>query len=164
MENLAELYLYHDREGLRWLIRSEDWVKHEEDGKTWIGSRHIAMAGNAPLPRGQYRAVLVNLGGERTESHFSFDGPVEPPHPFPSLSIHNGRYRIVSRYPLNHLICYDSQGTLISSFEPLENEGLVQDLGLSDNAVSAALWAEDPEYHISVLTEAAAILEHTDGM
>ena len=51
VEDLSELYLYHDREGLRWKLSGEDWVRHEEDGKIWIGSSAIAMSGNESLPR-----------------------------------------------------------------------------------------------------------------
>ena len=157
VENLTELYLYHDREGLRWLLKSEDWVKHEEDGKIWIGSRHIAMFADAPLPRGQYRAVLINKGGEKTERNFTFDGPVEPLYPFPFLSISEGIYRIDSRYPENHLICYDQQGKALQFLTLTEIEGSVRDLKLPNNIRTAALWAEDPEFRISALTDATSV-------
>ena len=87
VDNLSELYLYHDREGLRWLLTSDDWIRHDEDGMEWIGSRSIAMHDGGTLPRGQYRAVLVNRGGESTERRFTYDAPLTPPHPFPSISI-----------------------------------------------------------------------------
>ena len=157
IENLSELYLYHDKEGLRWLIKSEDWIQHTEDDKTWIGSRAIAMFEDAPLPRGQYRAVLVNKGGEKTERNFTFDGPQDSPHLFPFLSINNGLYRVDSSYPVNSLICYDQQGTAIQTLALTQNEGNIRDLRLSSNARSIALWAEDPGYRSSALTEAVAL-------
>ena len=157
VENLSELYLYHDREGLRWLISTGDWVQFEEDGKTWIGSRHIAMSGGGSLPRGQYRAVLVNKGGEKTERNFTFDGPGDARYPFPFFSVSDGVYRIVSRYPVNHLICYDQQGKVVQTVTVTENEGNVRDLRLINSTRTAALWAEDPEYHISAFTEAASV-------
>jgi len=157
MENLSELYLYHDREGLRWLINSDDWKRYEEDGKNWIGSRNIAMVENTTLPRGVYRAVLVNKGGEKSERNFTFDGPEDSPHPFPFLSINDGIYRVDSRYPLNHLICYDQQGKTVQTVTLTAIEGSTRDLRLINSARSAALWAEDPEYHISALTEAASL-------
>jgi hypothetical protein len=157
IDNLSELYLYHDRGGLRWLINSEDWVLYEEDGKSWIGSRNIAMAEDAPLPRGVYRAVLVNKGGEKTERSFTYDGPEDSPHPFPFLSISDGMYRIDSGYPVNHLLCYDAQGNYVQTVTLTQIAGQIRDLRLVNNARTAALWAEDPEYHISALTEAAAL-------
>ena len=156
VENLSELYLYHDREGLRWQINSEDWVLFEEEGKTWIGSRSIAI-GEAHLPRGQFRAVLVNKGGEKTERRFTFDGPEESPYPFPFFTITDGIYRIDSRYPVNHLIFYDQQGKFVQTLTISSIEGNIRDLRLSNSTRSAALWAEDPEYHISALTDAAMV-------
>jgi len=157
MENLSELYLYHDREGLRWLMDSGDWVLYEEDGKTWIGSRNIVNYAGAPLPRGQYRAVLVNKAGEKTERNFTFDAPADSPHPYPLFSVINDTYRIDSRYPVNNLICYDEQGNAVQTITMTEIEGNIGELRLSNSIRSAALWAEDPEYRISALTEVVAV-------
>jgi len=155
-ENLSELYLYHDREGLRWLVSSDDWILNEEDGKIWIGSRSFSI-GDEPLPRGQYRAVLVNKSGEKTERYFTFDAPRAPPYPFPFFTIANGIYRIDSRYPVNNLILYDQQGKFVQKLTISEIEGNIRDLRMSSNARTAALWAEDPEYHISALTDAVLL-------
>ena len=157
VENLSELYLYHDREGLRWHFTSDDWVKYEQDGKTWVGSRNIAMFADAALPRGQYRAVLINKGGYQTESRFTYDGPERSPHPFPSFSVTDGNYSVESQYPINHLVCYDQQGNFVRLVTLGELEGTVSQLRLPNSIRTAALWAEDPEFHISVLTEAAAL-------
>jgi len=157
IENLSELYLYHDREGLRWLVNSEDWVQYVEDGKTWIGTRSISAGDASYLPRGQFRAVLINKGGEKTERRFTFDGPAESPYPFPFLTISDGIYRIDSRYPVNHLLFYDQQGTYVQTLTVYEIEGNIRDLRLVNSVRSAALWAEDPEYHISALTDAVLV-------
>ena len=157
IENLSELYLFHDREGLRWRITSGDWIQFEEGGRTWIGSRHIAMHAGEHLPRGQFRAVLVNMGGERTERNFTFDVPEDPPHPFPSLHILDGLFRIDSLYPVNRLLCYDEQGHVIQTITLTAATGYLSDLNLSHNVIGVSLWAEDPLYRISALTEVAAI-------
>ena len=60
VENLSELRLHHELEGLTWTMTEDDWVEATQDEKTWIGSRAIAMPDGDPLPRGLYRAVLVN--------------------------------------------------------------------------------------------------------
>ena len=157
VENLSELYLYHDREGLRWLLTSDDWIEHVEDGKTWIGSRNIAMFDDNPLPRGQYRAVLYNRGGESTERRFTFDGPESPPYPFPVLSVGEGTYHIDSLYPVNRFIGYDQQGKIISNITVRELDGNLRDLRLPSAARTIALWAEEPLYRTSVLTEAVVV-------
>jgi hypothetical protein len=153
IENLAELYLYHDRDGLRWLINPDNWVSFQNEEQTWIGSRGIAMIEGGALPRGQYRAVLVNKGGEKTERTISFDAPEDPRFPFPSFTIADGNYSLESRYPRNHFICYDVQGNFVRTVELKDREGSISSLNLPSGVRTAALWAEDAEYYTSVLTD-----------
>ena len=157
IENLMELYLYNDREALRWLITSDDWIQYEEDGITWIGTRSISMFDSSPLPRGLYRAVLVNRGGESTERRFTFDGPITPVHPFPSLTIDDGNYYIQSQYPVNHFVGYDLQGRIVQTMTVTAHEGTIWNLRLSSSVRSVALWAENPELHVSAFTEAVTV-------
>jgi hypothetical protein len=157
IENLDELRLYHDREGLRWVLADDDWISYEHEGRTWIGSRSIAMAGNGTLPRGQYRAVLVNKGGEKTERAFTFDAPVASRFPFPLLEINEGQYRIDSKYPENKFICYDAQGNFIADVPLANTAGAIAGLNIPSSVRTVALWADDPEYFTAALTDAAAI-------
>ena len=117
------------------------------------------MTGNAPLPRGQYRAVLVNKGGERTERRFTFDGPERSPYLFPSLSINidEGIYTVNSQYPVNKFICYDQQGSVVEIRTLEAGEGNIRELRLSNSVRTLALWAEDQEYQISALTDAVSV-------
>jgi hypothetical protein len=152
IENLEELRLFHDYEGLGWTLSSDDWIRFDEEERSWIGSRSIAMAGGGTLPRGLYRAVLANKGGEKSERSFTFDGPVGGRFPFPSLEIRDGWYRLESRYPENTFICYDSQGASLG-FVPLpELSGPLSSLDIPSDARSVALWAEDREYSTSALS------------
>ncbi|MDR2418713.1 MAG: hypothetical protein LBD79_06635 [Treponema sp.] len=157
IENLENLYLYHDYEGLRWQFSFEDWISFDDNGKTWIGSRAIAMPDNESLPRGQYRVVLVNKGGERTERTLAFDAPVEPRHPFPLFNVSEGNYTIGSSYSSHSFICYDGEGNVIRTVSVENLSGAISSLGLSSNVRALALWAEDAEYQTSALTDLIAI-------
>jgi hypothetical protein len=153
IENLETLSLYHDLEGLRWDLSFEDWVRHDDQGKTWIGSRAITMPDNAPLPRGQYRAVLVNKGGERTTRLLTFDAPDAPLHRFPLFSITEGNYSITSTYPAHFFICYDGSGQVVKTSLVENKTDSIASLRLPSNVRALALWAEDAEYHSSALTD-----------
>jgi hypothetical protein len=157
IENLETLYLYHDHEGLRWSLSFEDWLSFDDNGKTWIGSRAIAMPENERLPRGQYRVVLINKGGERTERTLAFDAPLEPRHPFPLVTLSEGHYAIESRYPRHSFIGYDGEGNLTQTLPVDELSGSIASLGLSANIRALALWAEDPEYQTSALSDLIAV-------
>jgi hypothetical protein len=152
IENLEEIYLYHDRSQLRWHIKSDDWISYVQDGTTWIGTRSIAIDEDELLPRGQFRAVLVNKGGEKSERNFTFDAPQDPRFPFPTLEISGGMYTASSAYPSNHLVCYDEQGNYVFSAELAGLSGSIADLGIPSRARTAALWAEDAQYFTSAIT------------
>jgi len=157
VENLADLYLYNDKEQLRWHVKSEDWVSYVQDGKTWIGTRSIAIGEDEILPRGQYRAVLVNKGGEKAERRFGFDAPEEPRFPFPVLDISNGEYTVTSQYPSNRLVCYDDQGNYVHTETLSSLSGQLSELDIPSNARTAALWAEDAQYFTSAFTYVTSI-------
>lgn len=155
IENLEELYLYNDREQLRWHIKSDDWVSYTSDETTWVGTRSIALQDNEDLPRGQYRAVLINKGGEKSERNFTFDGEIR--FPFPSLDITDGWYTVNSAWPFNRFVCYDNEGNYISTVELNSLSGAVMDLGFSSNVRTVALWAEDPDRFCSAYTNIASV-------
>jgi hypothetical protein len=157
IENLEDLYLYHDRAQLRWHLKSNDWVSYTHEGKTWIGSRSLSVNEPESLPRGQFRAVLVNKGGEKSERNFTFDAPEEPRFPFPALVISGGQYTVVSAYPANRLVCFDEQGNHIFSVNLSSLSGSVAELGIPAQARTAALWAEDAQYLTSAMTYVTAL-------
>ena len=154
IDNLDELYLYHDREQLRWQIKSSEWVSYIQDGSTWIGTRSISNRGGT-LPRGMYRAVLVNKGGERAERNFTYDGSVR--FPFPALEINEGNYTARSEWPANSLICYDRSGSYVSTVPLPSLSGEVSQLGLPSNVISVALWSEDEANLCSALTNVVSV-------
>jgi hypothetical protein len=156
IEDIEELYLYHDREGLVWQFSSGDWVSYEIEERSWIGSHNIAMADDEPLPRGLFRAVLVDKGGERSERSFAFDAPGESRHDFPRFTLSGDRYAVESGYPDNYLICYDLEGNYIQTQALTAPEGAFTGLDLPSNVAGVALWAEDPEYHVSAITDVVA--------
>jgi len=154
IENLEELYLYHDKEQLRWKIKSDEWVSCTQDNKTWIGSRNIAIQ-EGTLPRGVYRAVLVNKGGEKGERLFTYDTAVR--HPFPAIEIENGMYTIKSEWPGNRLVCYDRSGNYTSTVDLHSLSGPVSQLNLPSAVRTVALWAEDPAYYLSAFTKVVPV-------
>jgi len=154
IDNLDELYLFHDREQLRWKITSDEWLHYNNDGKDWIGTRSIAVA-EGDLPRGMYRAVLVNKGGESTERNFTYDGNVR--FTFPEIEISGGQYTVKSQWPVNRLVCYDSNGNYLSTVNLSSLSGSVHNLGLPSGARTAALWTEDELNFCSAYTNVVPV-------
>jgi len=154
IENLRELYLYHDREQLRWSIPHDEWVTLSFEGKNWIGTRSIAVT-EGDLPTGVFRAVLINKGGESSEREFIYDGNVH--YEFPELGISDGFYTINSQWPSNRFICYDRSGNYYTTVELTSKSGNLADLRFASQVRSIALWAEDEANFCSALTNAVNI-------
>jgi hypothetical protein len=154
MENLDELYLFHDREQLRWHIKSDEWLTYTHNERTWIGTRSIAVQ-EGSLPRGVYRAVLVNKGGERGERSFTYDGGAR--FPFPVFEVEEGMYTIRSEWPVNRLVCYDRNGNYHSTVEVHSLTGDISQLNIHSSVRTASLWAEDPEYFSSAFTNVVSV-------
>jgi hypothetical protein len=154
IDNLEEIYLYHDRDQLRWHIKSDEWQRYTFDEKDWIGTRSFTVKeGN--LPRGQFRAVLVNKGGENSERSFTYDGNVR--FSFPEIDITGGIYTINSKWPVNRLVCYDNAGNYLSTITLTSMTGDTSQLKLPSNAITAALWAEDEANFCSAFTNVVSL-------
>jgi len=149
IDNLDEIYLYHDREQLRWNIKSDEWQSYTQDGKDWIGTRSFTVK-EGGLPRGLFRAVLVSKGGESTERSFTYDGNVR--FPFPEIDISGGMYNVNSQWAVNHLVCYDNAGNYLATVNLSSRTGLISDLRLPSTVRTVALWAEDEENFCSAFT------------
>ncbi|MDR1596701.1 MAG: hypothetical protein LBR99_03250 [Treponema sp.] len=157
VEDLSDLYLYHDLDGLCWHLTSDDWVVVQNEDQTWVGSRSIAMIDDGTLPRGQFRAVLVDKGGEQTERLFSFDAPEEARHPLPFLYIEDGYYRIESEYPEHYFTCYDGTGAFLKNVPVEYPAGELSALDIPQDTRAIALWAEESEYFTSALTDVVTL-------
>ncbi|MDR0383354.1 MAG: hypothetical protein LBH50_05150 [Spirochaetaceae bacterium] len=156
-EDLDELRLYSDFDGLLWTFKADEWTRYDEAGNIWIGSRKIAMDGGEAFPSGQYRAVLIDKSGEHSERSFGFDVPAVPRFPFPKFAIEEGVYTITSEYPENYFICYGSDGAYRRYVKLESKTGEMSALRLSSDILSVALWASDSEHSTSALTKIAAV-------
>jgi hypothetical protein len=156
-DDIDELRLYSDYEGLLWTFKADDWTRQDEAGNTWIGARNIAMAGGEAFPSGQYRAVLIDKAGERSERTFGFDVPELPRFKFPKLAIDEGTYTITSGYPENYFLCYGQDGEYRRYVKLESKTAALSTLRLSSDILSVALWAYDPERSTSALTKTASV-------
>lgn len=156
-DDLAELRLYHDFEGLVWKFTPDTWIMITESGNTWLGSHSIVMDQGELFPTGQYRAVLYDKGYERTERTFGFDGPAQSRYPSPKLAIENGNYTIQSEYPVNSFLCYNSAGEYRSTVKINAKTGALSSIEIPSDILSVALWAQDSEYEVSAVTKQVAV-------
>jgi hypothetical protein len=151
--DLEELHLLNDRAQLYWTLTAKDWITEERVGETWIGTHSLTMPDGEKFPRGPYRIVLADKGGDRAERTISLDPPLSPARAFPSFSAAGGRYRVSSSYPANSIVAYDEAGAAVRTVVLQAREGRIADLDLGPTARSIALWAVDEESGVAALTD-----------
>jgi hypothetical protein len=155
--DLEELRIINDRAQLYWTLKSSDWLSVVKTGQTWFGSHAISMPEGMRFPRGTYRIVLVDKGGERNERTVAFEAPIVSERPFPTLSIEDGSYIVTSNYPKNLLVTYGASGAILRSLELTARSGKIADLSLGPNVHSIALWAEDEGSSVAAFTQSVTI-------
>jgi hypothetical protein len=156
-EDLDELRLYHDGEGLVWNFNSENWIRLEEAGRVWLGSKMLRMPLGESFPSGQYRVVIVDKGGEQGSKTFGFEVPADSRYRFPRLTVVDGNYTVVSDYPENYIMCYHVDGAFRNQIKLTNKSGTLGSLRLAADVFSIALWAEDVENTMSALTPSVSI-------
>jgi hypothetical protein len=55
------------------------------------------------------------------------------------------------------LVCYDGEGNFVSTVNLSGLSGSVAELGIPQNARTAALWAQDAQYFTSAFTDVAPL-------
>ena len=153
-DDIDELRLYHDLEGLMWRLTRNDWVENLLDGQIWIGGYGLVPPEGETMPDGLYRAMIIDKGGERSERSFGFDVPAEPRYPFPEITIQNGGYTITSGYPQHYFVGYFEDGSYAVTIPAPEGSltGTIADLRFSSEVVRFALWADDDEHATAAFT------------
>jgi hypothetical protein len=68
-DDLAELYLINDEQELFWKLPSDSWQK-SAGTEPWIGSNGVRLPDGSPLPAGEYRVLLRDVGGDSVEQSF----------------------------------------------------------------------------------------------
>jgi hypothetical protein len=156
-EDLDSLYIINDEQQLYWRLSSKDWSTKGKDNLLWVGSHNLSMVDGTPLPRGLYRLILTDQGGDQAEKTIGFDAPLQSHYPFPQLKIQGDTFSVASLYPKNTLLCYDVDGNMVRSLPLASLTGNLKGLGLSQATVAIALWAENPDAQVGALTKTVSI-------
>ncbi len=120
-DDLNQLYLINDDFYYVWNIPSDLWLIYEKDGVKWIGINDLRAPGEGHFPDGNYRVLVVDLGGERVESSFYLRNSIPELDTliFPEIKFDNDFITINSDFPSFKLWFYDVDDTLIDKSEIL---------------------------------------------
>ncbi len=111
-EDIEHLFIVHDESELYWSLSEEVWQKREEGTSIWLGSNSLDSPGST-IPRGNYRAILIDLAGERTERPLVLSAPDTSQYALPVVRLKGNTIDLVSGYPSNTAFFLDSGGNVV---------------------------------------------------
>ena len=129
LDDLAELYLINDQEQLFWRLDPDTWQK-SGSGDSWIGSNGLVLPDGAPLPAGEYRLLLRDLGGDSAEQTLELPavGQAELERLLPRVEVRAGEIRVQGRGMARQLWLYDAKGVYLTIRPLAGNSQSIADL------------------------------------
>jgi len=125
------LYVIHDESELSWTLTLDNWIRRDEGDAIWLGSNGLEPGDGGLMPRGRYRAVVVDKAGERDERIFNLSAPVTKDYSLPAIRLAGNQLTLDSPYQVNTLFFLD----------PAENP--VKTVGINPGTTSLdALWGD----------------------
>ncbi len=114
VDDIEYLFLVNDALELSWTLEPGTWVRHEEGSIVWIGSNGLRAPGGN-IPRGKYRAILVDMAGERSERTIMVSAPKTEGAILPSITMEADFLSVRSPYSANTALFLDSGGNVVAS-------------------------------------------------
>jgi hypothetical protein len=123
MDDLAYLYLIHDEGELFWTLKKESWLTSESIGSLWIGSNSFCMPDDSDMPSGEYRILLMDLGGGTDESSFNLQASNVDRTllSFPLSEVRDNTIHVTSIYSANEIWIYEADNQFKISLPIGEN-------------------------------------------
>ena len=120
-EDIDQIYLIQDELQMFWNIPSDKWTLHIEQSVRWIGFNDLRAPGDGIFPEGNYRVLIIDLGGERAEHSFYLRNNIPEEEDITPLdvSFNNDTVSVVSEYPKFQMWFYDLDGKLIDKSKDL---------------------------------------------
>lgn len=161
-EDLDRAHVIHDASERYWTLTRDDWILREEGADLWIGANDLALDDGSPLPRGRYRLVLVDAGGDRTERSFVVDTPETAGISLPRAVLLGDSLAISSPWPDVAVAFLDGSGALVKMAQAKPGANDLNSLFGSpewrERAATLAVRAVDAQRNIGVWTWPIPIL------
>jgi hypothetical protein len=109
-EDVETLYLVNERQELFWKFTKDNWARRDQGGDVWIGSNGITDPETKSFPRGTYRLICIDRGGERTERDVSVSPPDTSGIELPTASVAGDSITAKTILPNCVILFYDKSG------------------------------------------------------
>ncbi len=160
IDDIEKIYLINDTKELFWKLDDTNWIKKKVGSATWIGSNKIVTTDRNMFPRGNYRIMVYDLGGNSAETSLSVDTPIIKIARiiFPTATIKGTMITLNergNRVTGPQIWIYQDKKFIMSY--PFKNrkiqvESLIKNKQLLANGFEFELYSYSPRYKIHLLT------------
>jgi hypothetical protein len=148
-DDLDRMHVIHDDSERYWTLTRDDWMLREEGSDAWIGANDLALEDDGAIPRGRWRVVLLDSGGDRAEREFIVNAGPSAGFPVPTAKLSGGSLVVASAWPQVSVAFLDGTGALVKMVQGKTGENDLDALFGSrewrERAASVAVRAFDPQ-------------------
>jgi len=112
-DDLDRLHVIHDASERFWSLTRDDWILREEGSDVWLGANDLALEDDGPIPRGRWRVVLLDSGGERAEREFTVSAAPSSGYPVPTAKLSGAILVVASAWPQVSVAFLDGTDALV---------------------------------------------------
>ncbi|HOX19140.1 MAG TPA: hypothetical protein PKW82_11830 [Spirochaetales bacterium] len=153
-DDLDRMHVIHDASERYWTLTRDDWILREEGSDIWIGANDLALEDGGSIPRGRWRVVLLDSGGERAVRDFTVAAPPSQGYPVPTAKLSGGMLVVDSAWPQVSVAFLDGTDALVRLVSGKTGENDLDALYGSrewrERAASVAVRAFDPQRDFGV--------------
>ncbi len=73
IDDIEKIYIINDNKELFWKLDDTNWVEKKNGASTWLGSNRLVTTTKRNLPRGNYRVMMYDFGGNSVEREIDID-------------------------------------------------------------------------------------------
>lgn len=120
-DDIDQIFLLNDDTNSVWNIPSDLWVTYSDKNVNWIGFNELRAHGDGHFSDGNYRILIVDLGGEKAESNIYLKNTIPDKEQIilPEINFDNENIIVQSEFPKFELWFYDADQTLIDKSKDL---------------------------------------------
>jgi hypothetical protein len=117
IDDLDKLYLIRDEDRLYWELETGSWNTRSLREELWLGTNGMVMPAGDPVPRGNYRVLMVDAAGDRDETELYVNTRSIDPDTLsiPSLKVSGQAISVDTAHTSTAVWAFDQQGNLLYS-------------------------------------------------
>lgn len=116
-DEVEYLYLIQEEEELFWVFDSDNWEEVPVGSDVWLGQSSLRMPQGSTFPRKNYRLLVIDKSGQRSEKEIFLAVKSGPDPVFPSGRVEGDYFLLESPHGIHTLRVYNRDGMIINEYK-----------------------------------------------